>query len=91
MLSSLFGKPKTERISPAETIKALNETIIDLEKREKFLESKAKKELEKARENRNKNKKGVYSDIFQYIVFLRNFFNSNSISGYCCIKEKKTL
>jgi len=59
MLSSLFGKSKTERVSPTETIKALNETINDLEKREKFLEGKAQKELEKARENRTKNKKGI--------------------------------
>ena len=53
----LFGKKKATP-SPQESIHRLRETIEMLTKREEFLEKKIEKELQIAKQNASKNKRG---------------------------------
>jgi charged multivesicular body protein 4 len=54
----LFGKKKATP-SPQQSIHRLRETIEMLTKREEFLEKKIEKELQIAKQNASKNKRGT--------------------------------
>lgn len=53
----LFGKKK-KTPSPQESIQRLRDTIEMLTKREEYLEKKVEKELQVAKQNATKNKRG---------------------------------
>jgi len=55
----LFGAAK-QAPSPSDTIKKLRETVVILEKREEYLQKKIQKEVDFARQNASKNRRGVF-------------------------------
>lgn len=63
MINRLFGKAQTAP-PPSESIKRLRETLEMLEKREKYLEKKVDTELDTAKKNVGKNKRGAIPHSF---------------------------
>lgn len=58
---NLFGKARATQTTPKDAIIKLRESLEMLEKRERYLETKIQSELQVAKTNATKNKRGSYS------------------------------